>query len=156
MALLGVRTRRCLITDLIFDDHMGSQTLGAPLFRSIQLRFTNIVCGCDQIAVANSFSFQSKSLPEFRTLHAIRASLLANATPSLLCCIRVEADSNHAPKLNFGQFLGRIMMTCAACTNSMRRYQLPRFGMRPKIVRPPVLCWRGTSPNQAAKSRPRS
>jgi hypothetical protein len=30
VALLGVRTRRCLITDLIFDDHLGSQTLGAP------------------------------------------------------------------------------------------------------------------------------
>ncbi len=30
VALLGVRTRRCLITDLIDDDHLGSQTLGAP------------------------------------------------------------------------------------------------------------------------------
>ena len=30
LALLGVRTRRCLITDLIYDDHLGSQTLGAP------------------------------------------------------------------------------------------------------------------------------
>ena len=43
VALLGVRTRRCLISDLIYDDHLGSQTLGAPLFRSMQLRFTNIV-----------------------------------------------------------------------------------------------------------------
>ncbi len=30
VALLGVRTRRCLITNLIYDDHLGSQTLGAP------------------------------------------------------------------------------------------------------------------------------
>ena len=30
VALLGVRTRRCLISDLIYDDHLGSQTLGAP------------------------------------------------------------------------------------------------------------------------------
>jgi hypothetical protein len=30
VALLGVRTRRCLITDLIFDDYLGSQTLGTP------------------------------------------------------------------------------------------------------------------------------
>ena len=43
VALLGVRTRRCLISDLIYYDHLGSQTLGAPLFRSLQLRFTNIV-----------------------------------------------------------------------------------------------------------------
>ena len=77
----------------------------------MQLRFANIVYGCDQIAVANSFSFQSKSVPEFRTLHAIRASLLASATPSLLCCIPVAAASNHAPKLNLCQFFGRIMMS---------------------------------------------
>lgn len=32
VALLGVRTRRCLISDLIYDDHLGSQTLGAPYF----------------------------------------------------------------------------------------------------------------------------
>jgi hypothetical protein len=30
VALLGLRTRRCLITDLICDDHLGSQALGAP------------------------------------------------------------------------------------------------------------------------------
>ena len=30
VALLGVRTRRCLISDLIYNDHLGSQTLGAP------------------------------------------------------------------------------------------------------------------------------
>jgi len=30
VALLGVRTRRCLMSDLIHDDHLGSQTLGAP------------------------------------------------------------------------------------------------------------------------------
>ncbi len=29
VALLGVRTRRCLITTEIDDDHLGSQTLGA-------------------------------------------------------------------------------------------------------------------------------
>ena len=29
VALLGVRTRRCLISDLIYDDQLGSQTLGA-------------------------------------------------------------------------------------------------------------------------------
>ena len=27
---VGSSGRRCLIIDLIFDDHLGSQTLGAP------------------------------------------------------------------------------------------------------------------------------
>ncbi|MEM9939895.1 MAG: hypothetical protein AAF768_13695, partial [Pseudomonadota bacterium] len=45
VALLGVRTRRFLITYQIIDDHLGSQTLGASQFRSMQLRFTNAVCG---------------------------------------------------------------------------------------------------------------
>ena len=30
VALLGVRTRRCLISDLTYNGHLGSQTLGAP------------------------------------------------------------------------------------------------------------------------------
>ena len=30
VALLGVRTRRCLVTNLIYYDHLGSQTLSAP------------------------------------------------------------------------------------------------------------------------------
>ena len=45
VALLGVRTRLCLITYQTIDGHLGCQTLGASLFRSIRVRFTNIV-GC--------------------------------------------------------------------------------------------------------------
>jgi hypothetical protein len=40
--------------------------------------------------------------------------------------------------------------------NSVRRYLLPRFEMRPRIDLPPVLYCRGTRPSQAPKSRPRS
>ncbi|MBO9406845.1 IS110 family transposase [Shimia sp. R9_1] len=57
--------------------------------------------------------------------------MFANATPSLLCCMGVAAASNHGPKLNLCQFFGRIMMTCAACTKSTRRYRLPRLVMLP-------------------------
>src|SRR6185437_13004630 len=39
---------------------------------------------------------------------------------------------------------------------SVLMYRLPRFEMPPRIERPPVLYWRGTSPSQAPKSRPRS
>jgi hypothetical protein len=59
VALLGVRTRRCIINDPIFDDHLGSQTMGAPLFCSIQLRFTNIVCDCDQLRSQSLSHFPS-------------------------------------------------------------------------------------------------
>ncbi|MGA9409757.1 MAG: hypothetical protein WBV78_04850, partial [Roseobacter sp.] len=45
VALLGVRTRLCLISGQVDYDHLGSQTLGAFLFRSMHLRFTNVVCG---------------------------------------------------------------------------------------------------------------
>lgn len=86
----------------------------------------------------------------------MRASLLASATATLLRCIRSDARLNHSPKLKSGHRCGRIMMTFAACTNSIRRYLLPRLEMHPNMVRPPVLYCRGTRPTHAAKSRPRS
>ena len=69
---------------------------------------------------------------------------------------RVAAVTNQPPKLYLGQFCGRIRMTFAACMKSVRRYLLPRFEMRPRIGLPHVLCWRGTRPSHAPKSRPRS
>jgi hypothetical protein len=38
----------------------------------------------------------------------------------------------------------------------LRRYLLPRFVMPSSLGLPPVVAWRGTRPNQAAKSRPRA
>ena len=68
----------------------------------------------------------------------------------IACC-------SQGPKLNFSQLCGRIRMTCAAWTNSVRKvFALPRLEMRPRIGLPPVEYWRGTSPSQAPKSRPRS
>src|SRR6516165_3378962 len=90
------------------------------------------------------------------TLEAMRASLLANATASLFLCNRSDAELSHGPKLYRAQLCGRIRRTLAAWISSVRRYLLPRLEMRPRIDRPPVLYCRGTSPNQAAKSRPRS
>ncbi len=47
VALLGIRPRPCFITYRTVYGHLGSQTLGAALFRSMHVRFTNIfaVCG---------------------------------------------------------------------------------------------------------------
>lgn len=42
VALLGIRPRLCLITCEANDGQLGSQTLGAALFRSMHVRFTNI------------------------------------------------------------------------------------------------------------------
>ena len=75
---------------------------------------------------------------------------------SLLRCRRGCAAFSQAPKVNRSQFCGRIRMTFAAWMKSVRRYQLPRLEMRPRIDLPPVLYWRGTSRSQAPKSRPRS
>ncbi len=47
-------------------------------------------------------------------------------------------------------------MTLAAWMNSVLRERSPCFERRPKMGLPPVLYGRGTSPNQAPKSRPRS
>ncbi len=45
VAMLGIRPRLCLITYRAVVGHLGAQTLGASQFRSMQLRFTNAVCG---------------------------------------------------------------------------------------------------------------
>ncbi len=89
--------------------------------------------------LATSFQLVSKAFLLARTLHAIRASLLAKAVASLFRCIRVVASFSHGPKLNFYQLCGRIRMTCAAWMNRVRRYLLPRLDMRPRIGLPPVL-----------------
>src|ERR1700733_5613371 len=42
----------------------------------------------------------------------------------------------------------------APCTNSLRRYWFPPCGIFHNVCLPPVECSSGTTPNQAAKSRP--
>jgi hypothetical protein len=44
-------------------------------------------------------------------------------------------------QMNFSRLCGRIRMISAACTNSVRRYLLPRLDMRPWIGLPPALYW---------------
>ncbi len=57
----------------------------------------------------------------------------------------------HKPRI---AALGRrTRTTCAACTNSVLKYLLPRLEILPRIVRSPVDSCFGTRPSQAPKSR---
>ena len=72
--------------------------------------------------------------------------------------VLVESLLLHAlsqrAKPYFTQLLGLKRMERAPCTNKVRRYRLPRRLMPPRMVRSPVEICFGTSPSQAAKSRP--
>jgi len=114
-----------------------------------------IMTGRQTLAMTSSL-WASNGVRCLNTLQAMRASLLARAMASLFRCMRLDARASQSPKLKSGQRWGRIRTTLAAWTNSMRRYRLPRFEIRPRTVRPPVLYCRGMRPIQAAKSRPRS
>src|SRR6516162_1333632 len=66
--------------------------------------------------------------------------------------LRCLLDPGH--KLRIAAFGRRASTTCAACTNSVRKYLLPRLEILPRIVRSPVDSCFGTRPSQAPKSRP--
>src|SRR6516165_7055729 len=83
----------------------------------------------------------------------MRASLLASAIASMLRCSRRDACSIQGHKLRIAAFGRRASTTCAACTNSVRKYLLPRLEILPRIVRSPVDSCFGTRPSQAPKSR---
>src|SRR5260370_27442399 len=73
------------------------------------------------------------------------------ATPPI-CPDLIYDRHSHKPRIaSLGR---RSRTTCAACTNSVLRYLLPRLEILPRIVRSPVDSCFGTSPSQAPKSRP--
>src|SRR6266511_4797697 len=84
----------------------------------------------------------------------MRASLLASAIASMLRWSRFDACSIHGHKPRIAALGRRARTTCAACTNSVLRYLLPRLEILPRMVRSPVDSCFGTSPSQAPKSRP--
>src|SRR6516164_11862536 len=67
---------------------------------------------------------------------------------------RLDACSIQGHKPRIAALGRRASTTCAACTNSVRRYLLPRLEILPRIVRSPVDSCFGTSPSHAPKSRP--
>jgi hypothetical protein len=60
------------------------------------------------------------------------ASLLASAIASMLRWSRLAACSIQGHKLRIAAFGRRANTTCAACTNSVRRYLLPRLEILPR------------------------
>lgn len=123
VALMGLRTRRGLISGKVDDDLLGRQTLGAYLLRSMlsSPSRTPFRPWLLQIASRAGSCFASNRVPWWRTLQAVRASLLAKAMAALLRGIRATAPVSHGPKLKSAHLCWRIMITFAACTNSMRR-----------------------------------
>src|SRR6516165_10562063 len=77
----------------------------------------------------------------------MRASLLASAIASMFRCSRLEAWSiqGHRPCLAVRGRRSRT--TCAACTNSVLTYLLPRLDILPRMVRSPVDSCFGIKPS---------
>src|SRR3982750_4195866 len=88
------------------------------------------------------------------TAQAIRASLLAKATTAVFACARARRPRSHAPSGVALRDSGRRTER-APGIRSLRRSLFPRFLMPNSLALPPVLACRGTSPSQAARSRPR-
>src|SRR6516165_6991939 len=82
----------------------------------------------------------------------MRAILLASATATTLNGRRARSCVSH------GYFLGcwraRRRTACAPTTRMRRKYRSPCLEIGPSFCLPPVESCRGTSPTQAAKSRP--
>src|SRR3954463_728136 len=96
-----------------------------------------------------------KSSPRRSIAQAIRASLLASATTAAFLCVRPISARSHSPRgVPLLDSLGRADR--APWISSLRRDLLPRLVMPTRRALPPVVTWRGTSPSQAARSRPRA
>src|SRR5215472_8708959 len=83
----------------------------------------------------------------------MRASLLAIATTTLLRGARCANRCTHCPNPPVS-YLTRNNTDRAPWISIRRRYTLPRLLMPYSFCLPPVECCRGTTPTQAAKSRP--
>ena len=101
VALMGLRTRLGLISGKILVDRKGRQTLGAYFLRSMlsSLSRTPFDRGKRQMVSMAISLGASNRVPCRRTLHAVRASLLASATAALLRGMRFTASVSQGPKL---------------------------------------------------------
>ena len=101
VALMGLRTRLGLISSKVLADHKGRQTLGAYFLRSMLSSSSRTPFGRGKrqmVSMAISLG-ASNRVPCRRTLHAVRASLLASATAALLRGIRFTTSVSQGPKL---------------------------------------------------------
>src|SRR5271157_2950630 len=67
--------------------------------------------------------------------------------------LRASMRASHEP----GELRRPFQVTTdiAPTISNRRMSRCPIFEVRPNLCLPPLECWRGTSPSQAAKSRPR-
>src|SRR6185312_6702486 len=82
----------------------------------------------------------------------MRAILFASATVTSLTGRRSSADLVHAPSELF-QLTARKTIEVAPKTSILRISELPTLVIRPRRFFPPVECYRGTKPSQAANCR---
>jgi hypothetical protein len=87
----------------------------------------------------------SYSLPRFHTAHAIRASLLARGYGGLV--VRFSSARAQVRSRSWrSAFLAWHSTDRAPWISSMRRYESPRFEMRPSRLRRPLEYSRGVRP----------
>ena len=110
--------------------------------------------GSDPVYIAEASHRGSMGLPCRSVAQAIRASLLARATTATLRCARARRSRSHAPR-GVCALASQGRAARAPWISNVRRYVFPRFVMPRSFGLPPVVCCRGTSPSQAARSRPR-
>ena len=84
----------------------------------------------------------------------VRASLAASATTTVFTCARAAKSRSQPPKgVPLLDSVGRAAR--APWISILRRYPLPRLLIPSSFGLPPVVICLGTSPSQAARSRPR-
>src|SRR3712207_557318 len=82
----------------------------------------------------------------------MRAILLARATVTCRTERRSSSPRTHAPAALL-HCSARYTIEVAPSTSKVRICRLPALVIRPRWVLPPLECWRGTNPSQAAKWR---
>src|SRR3954464_6047182 len=82
----------------------------------------------------------------------MRAILLARATVTCRTGRRSSSPRTHAPAALF-HCSARYTIEVAPSTSKVRICRLPVLVILPRRVLPPLECWRGTNPSQAAKWR---
>ena len=80
----------------------------------------------------------------------MRAILLARATVAGRAGRRSSSPRSHAPTA-LSHCPARFTIEVAPSTSMVRICVLPALVILPSLVLPPVECWRGTKPSQAAK-----
>lgn len=85
--------------------------------------------------------------------HAVRAIRLASATATSIFGLRASIRASQEPSGAPLRAAHRTTATAPMISNR-RMSRWPIFEVRPSRSLPPLECWRGVRPTQAAKSRP--